>query len=109
MTPFHVGMRVVCVDDENRGQYKTRWVPVGGLDGLRKDVVYTVRYVGICEYAGDFEVLKVAEIIRPGLRDGRFFDIGYAIQRFRPAHENRMDELRQLLAPVPSKAKRVEA
>ena len=103
MTPFHVGMKVVCVDDDVRSKYTTKWKPAGGLDGLCKDTVYTVRYHGLCEYDGCILVLKLHEIVRPALWDGGFFDIGYAAARFRPAHENRMDELRTLLAPVPSK------
>lgn len=104
MTPFHVGMKVVCVDDECGGKY----VPKGrafaiGLDGLRRGLIYTVRSVGVNPNSGRINIW-LNEIYRP-IRSGDVSECGYAHARFRPAHENRMDELRTLLAPSPSKAK----
>ena len=101
MTPFHVGMKVVCVDDVPHGKY----MPVGSrankcLRGLKSGVVYTVRTIGPCPVRGN-PCLWLDEIYSSVGPSG--FEIGFAIQRFRPAHENRMNELRTLLAPVPSK------
>lgn len=85
MTPFHVGMKVVCIE--------ARWV---GCD-------YWVN-VG--------EVLEIFALFNPKKKDvslGLIFTISpkewFASQFFRPVHENRMDELRSLLTPIPSKAK----
>ena len=104
MTPFHVGMRVVCVDDCVR-RYESLAQNVdftGDLNGLSKGEVYTVREVSPFPWNEDVLTLKLVEIVRP-LGDGVIIETGFVAARFRPAHENRMDELRTLLAPVPSK------
>ena len=98
MTPFHVGMRVVCVDDD-ADRFVQGAATFGDLDGLLQNTVYTVRDVGICPFWG-LPALWLCEINRPLCR---LLEPGFDIRRFRPAHENRMDELRTLLAPVPSK------
>lgn len=95
MTPFHVGMRVVCVDAEPHRKYgpnpnnPTR----GNLAGLEYGIVYTIAHLGP-DPIHKVPCCWIVEIKR---------ECGFAVQRFRPAHENRMDELRTLLAPVPSK------
>lgn len=93
MTPFHVGMRVVCVD-------VSRMDCSDGTIGPVKGVVYTVRNFR------QHDAIRLVEIVNVAMRyaDG-FNECGFKLHRFRPAHENRMDELRSLLAPVPSKAK----
>lgn len=94
MTPFHVGMRVVCVEAIKTKSRVGEIYPTVGE-------VYTIRAmfdepIGIC--------ILLDEIINKELKhlDG-FGECRFWIGRFRPAHENRMDELRTLLAPVPSK------
>jgi len=85
MTPFHVGMRVVCVDDD--------W-DFNPLYWIKKG-----------------EVLEIAFVDKDTEMDSGIglwfkylpFSAMYCSSCFRPAHENRMDELRTLLAPVPSK------
>jgi len=104
MTPFHVGMKVVCVDDQWRGG---GYCMVNGIQcPLVDGEIYTVSGVFLEDGAYKFEGLMIClhlqEVSHPMFG-------GFSAERFRPAHENRMDELRQLLAPVPSKAKRVEA
>jgi hypothetical protein len=106
MTPFHVGMRVVCVDDEH-GKYmapNARYSD-NGLDGLTSGEIYTIREICVTTdyYQPDLSSCRLVEIVRP--LEPRGVEPTYALARFRPAHENRMDELRTLLAPVPSKAK----
>lgn len=95
MTPFHVGMKVVCVDASTDHKYGTPPYPTvpNHLDGLAVGVVYTIARVGP-DPMHKIPCVWLVEIKRA---------CGFAIQRFRPAHENRMDELRSLLAPVPSK------
>jgi len=92
MTPFYAGMSVVCINDA--------W-------GDTPTPIYKIS-------KGD--ILKIDEIDSSLPSSGYvwlhfvgFWGQGHRCDYFRPAHENRMDELRQLLAPVPSKAKRVEA
>lgn len=96
MTPFHVGMKVVCVDDESiNPTHRFEVFP-------KKGSVYTIRT--ICENENGVG-LRVDEILNPCAHySGGFMEIRFKLHRFRPAHENRMDELRTLLAPVPSKA-----
>ena len=102
MTPFHVGMRVVCVNDDPslvRAFYSGNLN--GEMHGLQKGKVYTIRRIGVDELSGS-PTVWLFEITRP-TRFKRSVEPGYYALRFRPAHENRMDELRTLLAPVPSK------
>lgn len=99
MTPFHVGMRVVCVDDQwHSGGYG---VPDYAFP-LNNGEVYTVLSVQVLvglyrDGNAERECLTFCEVAHPDP------DSAFAAERFRPAHENRMDELRTLLAPVPSK------
>jgi len=103
MTPFHVGMKVVCVDDD--------FTDAGRHPKIVFGEVYTVsniepgRFTPRSKYPNTSVGLFLAGVdpfLSKGLWIGR---IGLAEQRFRPAHENRMDELRQLLVPTPSNAK----
>ena len=101
MTPFHVGMRVVCVESD--------WETWNGESLPVKGEKYTVRSLfskkGFWSKTEEIHVLLV-EVNNPILTyyDG-FSECSFEADCFRPAHENRMDELRTLLAPVPSKAK----
>ncbi len=94
MTPFHVGMRVVCVEAIGAPKQPVEIYPTCGA-------VYTIRDIGSYP-EGVF--IRLEEIINPKLHhldeDG---ECEFFAEYFRPAHENRMDELRTLLAPVPSK------
>lgn len=87
MTPFHVGMRVVCVDDD--------W-DFNPLYWIKKGEVLEIAFVD-----KDHEMDSGVGLWFKYLP----FSAMYCSSCFRPAHENRMDELRALLAPVPSKAK----
>lgn len=89
MTMFRVGQKVVCVDDAIHDEWKAPgFVYVGGLDGLKKGEIYTVRAV-------EFDSIEVAEslvleeIVRPTLytldRDG------FRASRFRPVVERKTD------------------
>lgn len=92
MTPFHVGMRVVCVDD-NFLSHGTRGEITPSNGGI-----YTIREI-TPRYA-----FRLVEIVNKPLEYKQGFgECSFQPRRFRPAHENRMDELRTLLAPVPSK------
>lgn len=77
---WKVGDKVVCVDDAENGAYDSpEFVAVGGLDGLRKDAVYTIRSVGPDPEDG-FLSVWLEEIYRQTFRG---VETGYAIQRFR--------------------------
>lgn len=100
MTPFHVGMKVVCVDDA-WGQPKFWEIfPKPGH-------VYSIRSMKLG--GGSHRVKLTFEEIHNApqdyFRNGNPVECCFDATFFRPAHENRMDELRTLLAPVPSKAK----
>jgi len=95
---FHVGQLVVCVDDgKNRmGPQNRRHV----LHGLKKGIVYTIRWVGMSPDHGLYLCVRVVEITRPiylHLNE----EIPFCAARFRPVVETRLDVFREMLAPVP--------
>ncbi|MEH7869256.1 CAP-Gly domain protein [Rhizobium laguerreae] len=95
---FHVGQKVVCIDD------KFKHVSIDQL--IRKGEIYTIRWVG--EYThyidGTFIGVKLAEINR-GNDDGPegygAADMPYRATRFRPLVKDKISSLRKLLAPTP--------
>src|ERR1700754_3743525 len=95
---FHVGQKVVCIDD------KFKHVSIDQL--IRKGEIYTVRWIG--EYThyvdGTFIGIKVEEIHR-GNDDGPegygATDMPYRATRFRPLVKDKIGSLRKLLAPTP--------
>ena len=104
MTPFHVGMKVVCVDDDLKRYIGNKFPYSPTLDGLSAGTVYTIRWLGKSSDISmpDIPSCRLVEIVRENSpRSG--VEATFVLARFRPAHENRMDELRTLLAPVPSK------
>lgn len=74
---FHVGQKVVCVDDtmppEGNG--------IGTLNGLKKGSVYTVRRVGV-DALYQAPGVWLEEIIRPDWL--HYGETAYNIIRFRP-------------------------
>lgn len=86
MTDFYVGQRVVCVDDGDHPEWLIPNVPaVGGLDGLRRGVVYTVSRWNADEW-GNGPTVELVEIVRPCR--GIIFDYrGFHPRRFRPLEE----------------------
>lgn len=102
---FHVGQRVVCVDDEATAKY-SKWPCSGGMDGLKKGVVYTIRATG--EYRG-VSCIWIEEISRPKrLAEYEYGELGFAVQRFRPIEgrstETGMAILRDILNTKKEKA-----
>lgn len=82
---WHVGMKVVCVDDEDHGRYSP-WPSVGGLDGLTVGAVYTIRKIG--EYRGLLGIW-LCEIARnpwAGKEEPPF-----SVRRFRPIQTRQTD------------------
>lgn len=98
MNDFYVGQKVVCIDD------KFKNVSIDQL--IRKDEIYTIRWVGMYSHYidGEFLGIKVAEIFR-GDDDGPegygAADMPYRASRFRPLVEDKISSLRKLLAPTP--------
>lgn len=94
---FHVGQKVVCVDDDpgpdriEGVRDGTIYVLTGDLDGLTEGVVYTIR--DIVEYPFDGQLmLYLCEIDRPPLLGpSGLFETGFALRRFRPAIERKTD------------------
>ena len=106
MTPFHVGMKVVCVDDGLTSFRSTKGFYQGSLNGLVKGGIYTIRDLCLSSdvFQPNLQSCRVVEITRP-TDPCSHVEGTYTLARFRPAHENRMDELRSLLVTPPSKAK----
>lgn len=104
-THWHVGMRVVCVDDGDGHKYmRPRYVlaPDASLDGLTKGRIYTIRKVGPDYYDGDI-VVWLKEIIRPprGSIGAKYGECGYAPARFRPVQERKtsIEIFQRMLTP----------
>lgn len=104
MYDFHVGQKVVCINDTFKN------VSIDQL--IRKGQVYTIRWVGPYRHYvdGDFIGVKLAEIHR-GNDDGPegygAADMPYRATRFRPLLSDRLSALKDRLLRKP-KAKTVE-
>lgn len=98
---FHVGQLVVCVDAERRRYCVPGHAYGGGLDGLTKGNIYTIRWCGMFNHTDGSNTMSVClyEIVRPpyGITPE---DCPYAAARFRPVVETRLDVFREMLAPV---------
>jgi hypothetical protein len=95
MTSFHVGQVVVCIDDRD-----IRW-PGGEEIGERYPVeggVYTVRMVRFCR---DSAGLLLHEIVNPICEwyDGGVGELGFHVDRFRPAKTTSLEVFEGMLAP----------
>ncbi|MFB2551657.1 CAP-Gly domain protein [Ensifer soli] len=96
VTEFHVGQKVVCIDD--------RFKHVSKDQGIRKGQIYTIRWVGPFSHYidGDFIGVKLLELDR-GRDDGPegygYDDMPFRATRFRPLVKDRIGSLRALLAP----------
>lgn len=98
MNDFHVGQKVVCINDTFKN------VSIDQL--IRKGQIYTVRWVGMYSHYvdGEFLGIKLEEIHR-GDDDGPegygAADMPYRASRFRPLVEDKISMFRKLLAPKP--------
>jgi hypothetical protein len=96
MHQFHVGQKVVCIDDT------FKHVSIDQL--IRKGQIYTIRWIGPYKHYvdGEFIGIKVEEIYR-GNDDGPegygAADMPYRATRFRPLVKDKLGALRNLLAP----------
>ncbi|WP_395697739.1 hypothetical protein [Methylocella sp.] len=77
LSPFTApGTKIVCVDDSSNFQHVASHDPVGRLDGLRKETVYTLAAIRRdANVKSGFEAY-VEEIRRPS-------GVGFALERFR--------------------------
>lgn len=84
---WHVGMKVVCVDDEPWPEFKSE------MDGLTSGQVYTIRKVGLDPYPGFPGVgVWLDEIHRP-LDKGfeQYGEASFSAARFRPVQTRKTD------------------
>lgn len=96
---FHVGQKVVCVDDRRAEEMGfalpdgRRWSAHDSLGGLRKGCVYTISAVfpkGIA--TNDGPVVWLVEIVRaasPGWLAAGFSESAFSASRFRPVVERK--------------------
>ena len=101
MTPFHVGMKVACVDDEARGQYlpPIHSCTAKDLDGLTKGNIYTIRgfYTGNDpDWTYGCGSIYLEEIHR-SVWGGE--EAPFAILRFRPLVKTNIEIFTSMLAP----------
>lgn len=100
MPTFHVGQKVVCIDDHFKN--------VSLDQGIRKGKVYTVRWAGHYRHYvdGDFYGIKLMELYR-GKDDGPegygAVDMPFRASRFRPLVSDRIRGMLGLKAPTPKK------
>lgn len=84
---FRVGQKVVCVDDDISGKYlPPGFLPTAhGMDGLKKNNIYTIRMVGT---EIGVPICRLVEIVRP-FCDYTGAEAPYAVARFRPVVERK--------------------
>jgi hypothetical protein len=97
---FHIGQKVVCVNDivkfplgsKRTGHDGTVWTSTGNMGGLRAGAVYTIRGFSLCPVDNAptvlLEEIMREEIMRYGVSQG---EAGYCISRFRPVIEKKTD------------------
>lgn len=93
---FHIGQKVVCVDDsyppEDMDFFCVDGVErrlTGDLDGLSRGRIYTIRSLGVSFVTGE-PVLRLEEILREiGPSDPN--EPGFHASRFRPLIERKTD------------------
>lgn len=98
MPTFHVGQKVVCIND--------RFKNVSIDQGIRKGQVYTVRWTGQYRHYvdGDFYGIKLMELHR-GMDDGPegygAVDMPFRASRFRPLVSDLIRNMLGMKAPKP--------
>ena len=103
MVTFHVGQKVVCIDD--------RFKNISIDQGIRKGQIYTVRWAGHYRHYvdGDFYGIKLMELNR-GNDDGPegygAADMPFRATRFRPLVSDRIKSMLGIKAPAPKQAAR---
>lgn len=105
---FYAGQLVLCVNDRPShaiGIPVPQGVKFGGLDGLKKGVVYTVRRTGVHHLDG-VPLLWLHEIMRERTADDPE-EPGYATVRFRPRKDSALDCFTALLEPAPKETEAV--
>lgn len=89
---FHVGQRVVCVDDKSPA---VSWS--GDLSWPTEGQIYTISWAGICPRFNK-QAVQLAEF--PTVTDdGR--NIRYQAKRFRPVKETNISIFTAMLSPAP--------
>lgn len=95
---FHVGQRVVCVDDREhrgaRGGGKT-------ISGLKNGLVYTVREIVLEPGYLNHIFFRLEELILPLATTGH--EYAWESVRFRPVRTTNIEVFERLLAPSPTK------
>ena len=100
MSPFVVGMKVVCVDDGDSPPYS-----VPQATPLKRGEVYTIRTVGPFRFMGANGLPDVALAVRlvgikrPGI-NGVGADLPFGAQRFRPVEPKCAQLFRDIAAGV---------
>src|SRR5580704_15796196 len=96
MSNFHIGMKVVCINDKPEGGH-------GDMDGLTEGQIYTIRWMGENTHpeCGTEYCIRVEEIWRGMCPKHRMFDVPYRADRFRPVRTTSIDVFTAMLAPTP--------
>lgn len=106
MPTFHVGQKVVCINDTFKN--------VSIDQGIRKGQIYTVRWAGQYRHYvdGDFYGIKLMELYR-GNDDGPegygAVDMPFRASRFRPLVSDRIKSMLGIKAPTPKVESRPSA
>lgn len=92
---FHVGQRVVCVEDQPKPG--TIWSPGTAPE---KGRVYTIARV-FTHPSTDGLLVELVEIRRSDATERQWGHRGYGAYRFRPLDERRLDIFREMLVTPP--------
>lgn len=96
-----VGVKCVCIDDEERHEpYNPNYNYHGDLDGLARNKVYTIKEMYVD--AMDKELCATLEEIYRGIDEVLEREAGYNINRFRPLSEIRKEKFKQMINNIPS-------
>lgn len=95
MTDFHVGQKVICIDDYIHPEWRQPGFRYSGsLDGIKRGQIYTVRAICPRTDAPDIIGLKLVGIIRP-LSDNPYYSA-----RFRPLETKAISIFRKIAQDV---------
>lgn len=78
---FHIGQKVVCVNDRLNAFGNPKNNPMFDLEGLTKGSIYTIRWCGY-DPGWDIAIVRIEEILR--LKGTPWEDFPYGAPRFAP-------------------------
>lgn len=103
---FEIGQQVICINDStNVSEYMQPSITTqGGLDGLTKGCIYTIRDIYHNLYVTNYELLRLEGIYREQLGGSKHeADPGYLSIRFRPVRKTDISIFTEILTNIGTK------